>query len=238
MAYDRWRLPHETVDNGQACFVPLGDDDRGLPVLVEEQDAQTADTVNTQNKSRTKKFPSAPPLKMDYIYVAKPTKSKEKLQPGYYHMRTEEAHNEVYRRFLALPKPSRRPKQASKQQQQRGRTKSKSIDDDDDTQSIRTTTTSIFRPDEDEESIVLEADNSDKKSSNAESDYHINELYYYKEAKRILYNRTWTEEPDDVLAQRMALLNSQSQGSATKKWTHATYMPVIVGSVLVSLGGR
>ncbi|KAL7563919.1 hypothetical protein ACA910_008051 [Epithemia clementina (nom. ined.)] len=225
MAYDRWRRPDETVDDGQPCFLARDDDDDN------NHDNHDATTTTT------------PPRKPDYIFVAKPSNRKV-LQPGYYHLRTAEAHKEVYRRFCAQPRRNAR----RLQQQSRGTTTmnprfTDRYDKDDDDQSIYTTTTAATGPydkvdHEELQSSYLNIPTTAKlTTTTARNDVRRDERYYYKEAKRILWNRTWAEEPDDLLAQRMALVNTQSQGSVNTSWAKAARMPVLVGSLLVGLGG-
>lgn len=213
MAYDRWRRPNETLDNGQLCFLPVDD--------------------NTSKE---------PPQKLDYIYVAKPSsvnRKEDALRPGYYHLRTAEAHKEVYRRFCAQPQPARTRRR--QQQRQRGRRQGHNSSKMD--ESIHTVITS---PDDEDVSTKTNTNNKTaldqvrgiSNTSNLEEDVkNLKDVhYYYQEAKRILYNRTWTEEPDDMLAQRMALFHTQSHGSVVTKFAQSARMPVLVSSLLLSLG--
>ena len=150
MAFDNWRQPHETVDNGDPCFIP-----------------------STEDLGR----------KQDYIYVPRP-RDKSHPTPGYYHFRTQEAHVEAYHRWLAVPTP-RRP------------------------------------------AIGL---------SKAEKAQQRQERQTYFDVKRVLLNRTWCPEPDDLQAARLALVNTQSAGSTKKAAAHSTLVPALTTSLLLSLG--
>ena len=150
MAFDNWRQPHETVDNGDPCFI--------------------SSKIDTGRKQ-------------DYIYVPKP-RDKSHPNPGYYHFRTQEAHVEAYHRWLALPTP-RRP------------------------------------------GIGL---------SKAEKSLKRRQREIYFEVKRVLFNRTWCPEPDDLQAARLALVNTQSAGSTKKAAAHSTLLPALTTSLLLGIG--
>lgn len=150
MAYDKWREPHETVDNGDPCFIPC-----------------------TTDMGR----------KQDYIYVPRP-RDKSHPKPGYYHFQTQEAHVEAYHRWVALPTPRRPGLTLSKSQKKEMRQERKT----------------------------------------------------YFEVKRVLLNRTWCPEPDDLQAARLALVNTQSAGSTKKAAAHSTLLPALTSSLLLSIG--
>ena len=59
----------------------------------------------------------------------------------------------------------------------------------------------------------------------------------YKQVQRLLYNRTVSPDPDDILAARAALLGSQTRGDAAGRFGKAAYLPTLVTVLLVGTVG-
>ncbi|KAL3940727.1 MAG: hypothetical protein SGARI_000861 [Bacillariaceae sp.] len=55
----------------------------------------------------------------------------------------------------------------------------------------------------------------------------------FYQVRRLLYNRTLSQEPDDLVATRMRLMGAQSGADAGARFGQATFLPVITSSLLL-----